>query len=239
LNVRVSKKMLDRAIRLMNAFVLKVESEGFALVIDRSERGNQDICAQVFNQKVKFAIVEKAIQKNKREVKEVSWKRFEYDYEPSGMLEFHIGDDSYYSGYKTFRDGKTRKLEDLLGECIAELMFDARRQRIDVEQRKQQELEERKKEEELEQLAKLIKEEEKKIQDLNLWVENWTRAKRMRRFISALEKEWERQGIDLSPESPKGKRIVWMKEQADRLDPMIPNPPSILDRKKELSSHFY
>jgi hypothetical protein len=60
----------------------------------------------------------------------------------------------------------------------------------------------------------------------------------MREFIAALEKEWTRQEIDISPEGPKGKRIVWMKEQADRLDPMIPSPVSILDRKKELSFHF-
>jgi hypothetical protein len=33
----------------------------------------------------------------------------------------------------------------------------------------------------------------------------------------------------------KGQRIAWMKQQADRLDPMIPSPPSILDRKGELS----
>jgi len=87
-------------------------------------------------------------------------------------------------------------------------------------------------------LSKLIKEEEKKVRDLSLWVKRWARAKRMRTFIAALEREWKRQGIELSPESEKGKRIAWMKEQADRLDPMIPSPPSILDRKNELSARF-
>jgi len=94
------------------------------------------------------------------------------------------------------------------------------------------------KREEREQLAKVIKEEETKVQELNLWVKCWTKARRMREFIVALEKEWIRQGIDLSPETPKGKRIVWMKQQADRLDPMIPSPPSILDRKTELAFRY-
>jgi hypothetical protein len=238
LDIRVSKKMVDRALRLMNAFVLKIESEGFTLQVESKENGKQRIYAQVFNQTVHFSIVEKAFQKNKREVKEYSWTRVVYDYEPCGMLEFHVGDDSYYRGFRSFRDGKTRTLESLLGECFAELMLDARRQRIEAEVRRREALEERKKEEELEQLAKLIKEEEKKVQELNLWVEGWTKARRMRKFIVALEKEWIRQGVDLSPEAPKGKRIVWMKEQADRLDPMVPSPPSILDRKRELSFHF-
>lgn len=234
-NIRVSKKMLDRALRLMNAFVLKVESEGFALQVERKENGKQRICAQVFNQKVHFSMVEKALQKNKREIREYSWTRVVYDYEPCGMLEFHIGDDAYYSGFRSFRDGKTRKLEVLLGECFAELMLDARRQRIEAEVRQREEVEARKKEVEREQLAKMIVEEEKKVQELNLWIKHWAKATRMREFIAALEIEWAHQGIDLSPETPKGKRIIWMKEQADRLDPMIPSPPSILDRKTELN----
>jgi hypothetical protein len=56
----------------------------------------------------------------------------------------------------------------------------------------------------------------------------------MREFIAELEKMWQAEGHDLSPGAAKGQRIVWMKAQADRLDPMIPGPPSILDRKGEL-----
>jgi hypothetical protein len=113
-------------------------------------------------------------------------------------------------------------------------MMVGRRKRIAAELRQKEELERRRKEEQLGKLAKLIKEEEKKVHDLNSWVKRWARAKRMRRFIAALEREWKSQGIDLSPEGEKGHRIIWMKEQADRLDPMIPSPPSILDRKGEL-----
>jgi hypothetical protein len=55
-----------------------------------------------------------------------------------------------------------------------------------------------------------------------------------RSFIDALEIAWREQGHDLAPETTKGQRIVWMKQQADRLDPILPSPPSILDRKGEL-----
>jgi len=237
LDVRVSKKMLDRAIRLMNAFVVKIESEGMPVVPENTRQECENFHANVFGQKVGFGIVERAIQKNKREDKSYSWTRVVYDYEPSGLLEFHVGGYSYYGG-KTWRDGKTRKLENLLSEFVAELMLEGRRRRIAAEERQREALEKRRKEEELEDLAKLIKEEERKVHELNSWVNQWGRAKRMRRFISALERKWKSEGIDLSPESPKGQRISWMKEQADRLDPMIPSPPSILDRKNELR-HWY
>jgi hypothetical protein len=42
------------------------------------------------------------------------------------------------------------------------------------------------------------------------------------------------QGHDLLLEAQKGQRIIWMKQQADRLDPMQPSPLSILDRKGDL-----
>lgn len=233
LDIRVSKTMLDRAIRLMNAFIVKIESEGITIAPENMERECANFNANVFGQNVNFGIVERANQTNKREDKSYSWTRVVYDFKPSGLLEFYVGGYSYY-GAKTWRDGKTRRLESVLSEFVAELMLEGRRKRIAAELRRKEELEQRRKEEELEKLAQQIKEEDKRVRDLNSWVKKWARAKRMRRFIAALEREWKNQGNDLSPESEKGQRIVWMKEQADRLDPMAVSPPSILDRKNEL-----
>jgi hypothetical protein len=48
-----------------------------------------------------------------------------------------------------------------------------------------------------------------------------------------------RWGIYLAQtKAPKGQRILWMKQQADRLDPMLSSPPSILDRKGELGPRW-
>ena len=73
------------------------------------------------------------------------------------------------------------------------------------------------------------------MRDLDLWVNNWLRAQQTREFTLTLENLWKKQGLDLSGEAPKGQQITWMRQQADRLDPMLPSPPSILDRKAELS----
>ena len=56
----------------------------------------------------------------------------------------------------------------------------------------------------------------------------------MREFIAALEKNWT-ETEQVPPDSPKGKKLAWMKQQADRLDPLTPSPPSILDRKNEIA----
>jgi hypothetical protein len=45
-------------------------------------------------------------------------------------------------------------------------------------------LEQQKRAQELAQLQKDIEEEEKKLEQLNRWLENWDRAERLRRFIA-------------------------------------------------------
>ena len=85
------------------------------------------------------------------------------------------------------------------------------------------------------ELAKLIQDEDRRVADLDTWVTSWIRAKQYRDFIATLEKAWTEAGHDVTAGTEKGKRLIWMREQADRLDPFIASPPSILDRRSELN----
>jgi hypothetical protein len=87
------------------------------------------------------------------------------------------------------------------------------------------------------ELSKQIQEEEKRVANLDSWVNSWSLANKYREFIAALQMVWTKAGNDLTPGGEKGKRRLWMKEQADRLDPLIDSPPSILDRKNELNRY--
>ncbi len=231
LDIRVSKAALDRGLHLMNAIIRGLENEKFSVGV---QRGREGTGVEIFEQRVPFSIVEKVRVKSRREVKEYSWTRTIVEHEPTGELEVRIGGYTY-GIRKSWRDGKTRKLESLLSQCIGGLMRTARQLRIEAEQAKQRELERQKKQQELADLAVLIAEEEKRVRDLDTWVTNWLRAEQIRSFIAALEKVWTEQGHDLSADAPKGQRIIWMRQQADRLDPMLASPPSILDRKSELA----
>jgi alkanesulfonate monooxygenase SsuD/methylene tetrahydromethanopterin reductase-like flavin-dependent oxidoreductase (luciferase family) len=86
-------------------------------------------------------------------------------------------------------------------------------------------------------LSNQIQEEEKKVANFDSWVKSWVLANRYREFIVALEKVWAEAGHDLTTEGEKGKRLLWMKPQADRLDPLVASPPSILDRKSEVNRY--
>jgi hypothetical protein len=225
LDIRVSKSMLNRALAFMNAIILRLESEGFSVGV---KTGSEGTAVEIFGQRVSFALLERARVKARREVKEYSWTRTITDYEPTGELEFRVLE--YGQGLrKTWSDGKTHKLEYWLNRCIGALMREGRFLRIRQERFKRQ-----KKQQEMAKLAALIREEEEKISDLDKWVTAWFRAEQIRGFVAALERVWTQEGHDLSPEAPKGQRIAWMRQQAERLDPMVPSPPSVLDRKGEV-----
>jgi hypothetical protein len=218
---------------LVNAIIQTLEAEGFPVSV---ERGKHETGVKIFGHRVRFALAEKARVVGRRQVKEYSWTRTEFDYKPTEELEFRVGNYSY--GQK-FRDGRNSRLESQLSACVAALLREGRAAVISAKLEERRKIEEARREREREELARTIAEEEKRVKDLDMWVVNWTRAKQTREFIAELEKVWAREGHDLSPEAPKGQRIIWMKQQADRLDPILPSPPSILDRKRELESYLH
>jgi hypothetical protein len=121
-----------------------------------------------------------------------------------------------------------------LWKCVAALLSKGRDRVLSAKLAAQREIEQAAKEREREELAEQIAAEEEKVNELGAWVRDWKDALATREFISELEKVWEQAGLDLSPETERGQRIIWMKQQADRLDPLLPSPPSILDRKNDL-----
>jgi hypothetical protein len=233
LDLRVSKDSLDRALNIMNAVILTLEAERFVVT---AEPGKQGTTAQVFGHQVPFSIVEKVREKGRRQVTEYSYTRTVIDYQPSGDLEFRAGGDSY--SCSKYRDGKKQRLEGLISKLAGAIVREGRSCVIRAEQARLDEIERQKKAQERWVLSQQIDEEEKKVRELDSWVTNWGRAEQMRQFIAVLEKLWRSEGHDLSVDSPKGQRIVWMKQQADRLDPMVASPPSILDRKDDLNRWY-
>lgn len=233
LDVRVSKNSVERALNIINAVIRLLEAENFSVTV-HSDRPRST--AQVFGQNVPFSIVEKAIIKDRREVTEYSSTRTVIDYQPSGELEFRASEEYY--GYRKYRDGKKKRLEQMVSLLVGAVLREGRARLIRAEQKRLDEIEQRKKERERAALAEQIEEEEKKVKDFEGWVDSWIKARQMREFITVLEKTWAEQNIDISPDSTKGRRIIWMKQQADRMDPMIPSQASILDRKRELSYRY-
>lgn len=218
IEIRVSKQSLERALAIANALILALEDEGFSVSVEKEDYRHRTV-AQIFSRWVPFDISEKLREKNRRQVAEYSWTRNVIEYEPKGVLQLRFG-----AWGQKYLDRKKEPLETQLSSFVGAMMREARSAMI-------REIEMQKEQRGRAALAHQIAEEEQRVHLLETWVTNWARAQQMRDFIAALEKLWREIGHDLSPEAPKGQRIIWMKQQADRLDPMVDSPPSILDRR--------
>ena len=102
------------------------------------------------------------------------------------------------------------------------------------EAKRLREIEEARRRDELRKLSNEVRKEEEQVKDLEGWVTAWSGAREIREFVAALEALWVSGGEDISPSSPHGQRLSWMRQQAERLDPLVERPKSVLDRKHEL-----
>jgi predicted RNase H-like nuclease (RuvC/YqgF family) len=166
--------------------------------------------------------------------------RWDYDqivtYEPSGKLVLVIHASTWGDSEQRTKwsDAKIQRAETLIPEFVAGLMRTAIVLRRQEEARKQREADERRRAQEANQLRQDIQEEEKKLEQLNKWIENWERAERLRRFIAAYAEKTRSRSAEKQPEYQAW--IAWATRQADRLDPFVlEKPASVLDRKQLLS----
>lgn len=128
LDIRVTKSSLERALVIANAIVKTLEAEKFEVTV---QKGRPTASVMIFGEAVSFAISERAREVGRQVVKEYSWTRTLIEYKGSGKLEFHAGDYRYGS---KIRDGKKRRLEKLIPQCIGALMREARAKILRAEQ---------------------------------------------------------------------------------------------------------
>lgn len=207
-DVRASKELLNRALVLMSSILFALEENGFRVKVSDCATS-----VQIFGQDVRFSVVEELQVRERRREQGLSQVKTVNIYERSGNLAFHIEEDE--KGYRRrWADGKEQRVEDLLPECLGGLMMVARAKRIRAEERARREAEWERERKEHEEFARMM-------QQLEKWIEGWNKAKQIREFVAAVEKDCLAKGVPTAPDSPKGKWIAWALQQADRFDPLV------------------
>jgi len=154
----------------------------------------------------------------------------QWHYCPSGMLA--IGN------YGT--DDETHRLEDTLNTVVIVIIQHAGRSRfwrresqarISRIQEQQRIREEREGElllrgPELQQRQAV---ERSRLDRLMQGAKAWHDSEILRGYIDAAEKTFVQRHGPVDPASEFGQWLVWASQQADRMDPLMPSPPSILD----------
>ncbi len=80
-----------------------------------------------------------------------------------------------------------------------------------------------------EELARLKRLELQKLEALEKEVESWHKSQRIRGYLTAVQQAAVQQYGRVDPAGEFGQWLHWAGQQADRLDPLVPRPASVLD----------
>jgi hypothetical protein len=226
LNVRVSRQSVGRAMRLMDALIKALEARGSTVNVVERDRRHQT-CVKILDETIEIELREGLNRREKqfttaelREREKSSWlrDRKEYEFSPSGNFVFTILEYCGEGVRKVWSDGKRQRLENCLNSIIAGLVAAAQGEkalRLRREQReREREEEQHRRWEEEERRRK----EEEKIKHLEKLVGNWNQSRRIREFLSEIEKA--------AAENPGKKTdnlsdwLSWAHAYADSIDPI-------------------
>lgn len=246
LDIKVSKKSLGRALRIVDSLIKALEERGHKVSIS-----GESTAVNISDISVRFGISEELISKRKEPKDhdldgsyQFGHSRFYEERVPSGNLCLMINESSYYwrgTCQTKWRDLPSKKLEERLNNVVAGLLkvTSLKKERIrreEEEERQRIEMELKRDEEKRIRADKIkrIKEESERVSRLITNAENWRKSKLVREYIAAVEAH-AATGDEPKIQGDLGAWLKWAKDQADRLDPFKPSPPSILDEKIEES----
>ncbi len=220
LKIRVSPKSLSRAVRIMNALFLALETRGY--LVDIQCGYNKVLGVSINGEPVEFGIEEKFRRTELAQDKlrqDDSWSYRRYEYVPTGILTLKIHE--YVDGQqKSWSDGKTMQLEACLNAFIVGLLkaaeaLKARRRQREQEALARLEAERRRQEEE-----QRCQEELAKRQTLIKEAENWTRAQQLRAYLSAVKEALIKKHGVIQQGSKADQWLTWAYQQAEAFDPL-------------------
>jgi hypothetical protein len=187
---------------------------------------------------VEFGVVEKVKQ---FELPPLPPGKYEYrhtyagkpiDFAPTGILSLEIHE--YTDLRKNWNDTQHRKLEEAIAELVATLMKTAVVLHRRTEDRRREEREKQERIAAYEKLQMEVRQEKRRVDDLLKMTENWKRAQTIRDFLSVYRNLLKTDQQPIESGSELEKWLDWAEQQADRLDPLVLSPPSILDRASGL-----
>lgn len=244
LPIRVGPESVDRSARILNALISCLEQRGHSFACKTTERGSV-MKATVAGEEVAILFGEEtdrkereltAHEKQMQERNPWLYQQPLYTYSPSGRLFLKL--DHYCTGLrKNWADGKRQRLEQCLGDFVAQLETVAAQYKADREEREA--ADKRRHTWELERAEKLaaIKREEEKLARLHANADAWHRSQRLRRFADAVRVAATEGRVRSDEELERW--LAWVSDQADRLDPLAKSPSSILDEKQKYESYYY
>lgn len=248
LSVAVGPRSIGRAMRIWDALIKALEAKGFPVSVGENGSGNEATIVRVLGEALEVQLSEALDRKPKEYSKKAlkkreqwSWRNeIEYDYFPSGRLQLRI-ERALGQGFRqVWSDGNQVRIENGLGMFIAGLVraAEATRMARQKEEEQKREWTERKRgqaREEAEEAKKRGQREEQKLREqhrrdeMQQMLTNWEKCKKIRSLLGELTELLPANKIKVPPGSELENQMLWMEEEATRLDPLrnvrVSQPP--------------
>lgn len=208
LDITVSAKSIDRTLSFFNLLIAGVKRMGGIFKVEPHKTK-----VEYDGEEVIMSLREK---QNRIENKnpQRSWET--YEYVPSGILYFKIGEHSWRS--KEWKDTAYTVIEDKIDDILAHIKTTVRAIKEDRIEQELRRVEEAKKRQLQEDLEKRQSNELKKFIELKTNAELWEKAVLMRNYLIALENTVKAEGrFDTDMQA----YLSWAREKADWYDPLV------------------
>jgi len=236
LDIKVTRGCIDRASHILDALTTALEARGAKLISKFYNFYDKELLGFELNGiHIKISLVE-TIQRSRHlksaeelaRIKRDPYYRYKlphYDYIPTGKLTLKMEDLWGYKGRKSWSDAKYQRLEN----CLNDFIISFRKATLVLQEKEEQdrldEIAQQQERQRREQLEKEKIEERKRIDQLNADCDNWHKSQRIRKYIEA---------VKLNKANGAGRSSEWLHwavNQANRLDPLVISPESILDQE--------
>jgi hypothetical protein len=228
IDIRVSKSLVHRALKLMDTFLKKLDAAGLHVAFAKEEEGYYGSFRRYSfvtdgRERVQVTLTEKTHQREKpawSEQKQYSVHR--YVHVSTGRLTLVLEDGSYRGGFRfpcKWADGRGRFVEDCIEQAIGSIfqILEAKRlNRIEAEEQRRREVERQRLRAEEERQAQ---QEEKLVLELKSMARNWKECEDLRAFVAAWEQHLVAKRGVIEPASEADGWQRWALRAIDQLDP--------------------
>lgn len=218
IDVKAAGDTLERALRIADTLLKGLEKRGFDVRVTKPSGhtySRSETEVRILGMWIGFSTKENATAV-KVKSDSLIWPTKTVN-QPNGKLTIKI--ELATDGVRhSWADGKTQRVEDLLGDFVCALIIaaeDARKARVAAKRREQLRQEETERQREVERLAAL---EAERVRALQGRLADWREAQQLREFITAVESRARASEHDVAPDSELGRWIAWARDHADALE---------------------
>lgn len=237
LPVSVSPEQIDRAMRIMDALLKAFDARGYAVTM--AKKDDQELNVVVADEPITFTLCEDLrstprpmTPTERKDLETYRWRRRqEHDFSPSGTLVLQVHANLWNGMRRRWSDSLHRPLEKALNSFLAGIVKVAvavRGERLDRERRDR---EFRDRHNRRQELIIAQQREQECLTRLDEDVLSWKKAQEIRAYVEAVRSMNLRSHGRIDPGSKLDEWMNWAIAQADRYDPLVESPPSILDEQ--------